>query len=278
HLHVRKPVEEDDALHDLVGMLHFLHRLLAPFLGQREVAPIVQQPVMQPVLVDGGELMPQATVEIFDDSCVALHGAHPRLERSDHRRWSRMSLKQAGATKGNRRPARPKRRLSNDDLVALRTARAAAAGRRDRVVHDAADGARATAALRAAAETAIDLPGGARRLLGADHRAHVLVAQHVAGTDDHGRLAVPGGFSSLCNYRYMRRARQAKTKHRFCSYSNVRWTTRRPTVGVAFFARRDSGTAMGSGQDEPALRPRWGAHRRCRRRPPRPGPCPRLRP
>jgi hypothetical protein len=77
HLHVGKPVEEDDALHDLVGMLHFLDRLLSPFLGQREVAPIVQQPVMQPVLVDGGELMPEATVEIFDDPCVALHGAHP---------------------------------------------------------------------------------------------------------------------------------------------------------------------------------------------------------
>jgi hypothetical protein len=32
---------------------------------------------MQPVLVDGGELMPQATVEIFDNPCVALHDAHP---------------------------------------------------------------------------------------------------------------------------------------------------------------------------------------------------------
>src|SRR5262249_32500818 len=114
--------------------------------------------------------------------------------------------------KGNRRPARPKRRLSNDDLVALRTARATAAGRRDRVVHDAADGARATAALRAAAEGGIELPGGARRVLGTDHRAHVVVAQHVARTDDHGRVAFPGGLSSLCNYRYMRPARQAKTK------------------------------------------------------------------
>jgi hypothetical protein len=27
--------------------------------------------------------MPEATVEIFDDPCVALHGAHPCLERSD---------------------------------------------------------------------------------------------------------------------------------------------------------------------------------------------------
>src|SRR5512132_4283289 len=108
----------------------------------------------------------------------------------------------SGCDKGKLSPAGGKRRLSNNDLVALRTARAAAAGRRDRVVHDAADGARATATLRAAAEAAIDLPGGARRLLGADHRAHVVVAQHVARTDDHGRLAFPGGLSSLCNYRY----------------------------------------------------------------------------
>src|SRR5262245_62047699 len=78
-------------------------------------------------------------------------------------------------------------------LVALPSARAAAAGRRDRVVHDAADGARAAAALGAAAEAAIDLAGGGRRLLGADRRAHVVVAQHVAGTDDHGRSAFPGG-------------------------------------------------------------------------------------
>src|SRR6266702_3268825 len=75
HLHVGKAVEEDDALHDLVGMLHLLDRFLAPFLGQRPLTPIVQQPVMQPVLVDGGKLVPQATVEKFDDSRVALHGA-----------------------------------------------------------------------------------------------------------------------------------------------------------------------------------------------------------
>src|SRR6516162_9212844 len=160
----------------------------------------------------------------------------------------------AGATRGESPPAGGKRRLSKADLVARPAARAAAAGRRDRVVHDAADGARATAALGAAAEAAIDLPGAARRLLGADHRAHVVVAQHVARTDDHGGLAVLGGFSSLCNYRYMRRARQAKTKRRFCSYSNVRWTTRRR---ACLFCKRDSGIAMGSGQNETALRPRW---------------------
>jgi hypothetical protein len=28
---------------------------------------------MQPVLVDGGKLVPQAAVEVLDDPCIALH-------------------------------------------------------------------------------------------------------------------------------------------------------------------------------------------------------------
>src|SRR5215831_10387382 len=59
----------------------------------------------------------------------------------------------AGATRGESPPAGGKRRLSKADLVALPSARAAAAGR----------------------------------------RAHVVVAEHVARTDDHGRSAFPGG-------------------------------------------------------------------------------------
>src|SRR5262249_35222995 len=111
----------------------------------------------------------------------------------DRRRSSGMCGKGGAGKGGNSPPAGGKRRLSKADLVALPTARAAAAGRRDRVVHDAADGARAAAALGAAAETAIDLPGGAQRLLGADRRAPVGGAGHVGRTDDHGRSAFPGG-------------------------------------------------------------------------------------
>src|SRR6266403_355492 len=86
-------------------------------------------------------------------------------------------------------------------VLAGRAALAAgAAGAGDRLVHDLADGARTTPALRAAAEAAIDLAGRARRLLGTERRAHVLVGQHVAGADDHGKGGVPTGFSSFCNY------------------------------------------------------------------------------
>src|SRR5262249_50956558 len=73
---------------------------LAPFLGQRPVAPIVQQPVMQPVLVDGGKLVPQTTVEKLDDSCVALHGA-PQSGR-DLRSTRDDAPKTASATRANR--------------------------------------------------------------------------------------------------------------------------------------------------------------------------------
>src|SRR5215510_5895874 len=80
-------------------------------------------------------------------------------------------------------------------LAAVLSARAAcaggAAGSRDRLVHDPADGARATSALGAAAEAAINLTGGARRSRRTQRCPHVVVGQHVAGTDDHGSPAFP---------------------------------------------------------------------------------------
>jgi hypothetical protein len=102
------------------------------------------------------------------------------------------------------------------ESAAVLAARAAlaggGAGSHDRLVHDAADGSRATAALGAATEATIDLAGGARRLLRAQRRAYILVGQHVARTDDHWKAAFPTGFSSLCNYRYMRPTGQVKPK------------------------------------------------------------------
>src|SRR5262245_44906246 len=96
--------------------------------------------------------------------------------------------------------------------VAVPAAWAAGTTGRNGLVHDATDSARAAAALGAAAETAIDLPGRARCLAVTERRADVVIAQHVAGTDNHGELGVPEEFSSLCNYPYMRAPRRAKTK------------------------------------------------------------------
>jgi hypothetical protein len=76
-LHIRKSIEKDDALDDLVSVLHFLEGFGAPFLRQRAISPILQEPVVQPVLIDGGELVPQASIEILDYPGVALHDAGP---------------------------------------------------------------------------------------------------------------------------------------------------------------------------------------------------------
>ena len=84
------------------------------------------------------------------------------------------------------------------------------AGAGQRLVHDFADRARAAATLRAAAETAIDLAGSARR-----RRMHgvtyFVVAQHIAGTDDHGNPGPVGTivgrmtFSLPASLRYVKR-------------------------------------------------------------------------
>ena len=77
-------------------------------------------------------------------------------------------------------------------MLAARAARARrAAGARGRLVHDSADGTRAPPTLGAAAEAAIDLTGRAWCLLGCERRADIVVAQHVARTDDHGDPALP---------------------------------------------------------------------------------------
>jgi len=58
-------------------------------------------------------------------------------------------------------------------------------GRRQRLVHDPPDRARAPPALGAAAETVIDFARRARPLLAGKRRADVVVGKHVTGTNDH---------------------------------------------------------------------------------------------
>ena len=64
------------------------------------------------------------------------------------------------------------------------SAAARASGAGQGLVHDLADRAGAAAALGAATETAINLGGGARRRRGAGG-AHGMVADDIAGADDH---------------------------------------------------------------------------------------------
>ena len=56
----------------------------------------------------------------------------------------------------------------------------------ERLVDDGLDGARAATAFGAAAEAAVDLLGIARKVFrGVDGIAHVMVAEDVAGTNNH---------------------------------------------------------------------------------------------
>jgi len=61
----------------------------------------------------------------------------------------------------------------------------------DRLVDDLADGPCAAAALGAAAEAAIDLPRRARRR-GTHRGADVLVAENIAGADNHAQTIIEG--------------------------------------------------------------------------------------
>ena len=61
----------------------------------------------------------------------------------------------------------------------------------ERLIDDGLDGARATAALGTATETAIDLLGIARQVFrSTDGITHVVVGDDVAGTDNHGNAKV----------------------------------------------------------------------------------------
>ena len=80
-----KPIssEEDDAVDDLVSVLHFLDRLGALLLGELRVAPVVQQAVMQPVLVHCAKFEKQRLVEPFNDLLITLHEFLPSYEIND---------------------------------------------------------------------------------------------------------------------------------------------------------------------------------------------------
>lgn len=103
--------------------------------------------------------------------------------------------------------------------VAVRTAGAAGLGAGAQCfVDDGLDGARATAALGAASETAVNLLGVAGKVLRTlDGTADILVAKHVAGTDDH-RGGRSSGDAMLFDIEWARRMQ--KEKRRFEAIPN----------------------------------------------------------
>src|SRR5688572_20700809 len=58
-------------------MLHLVDRFGPLERGEPLDAEIVEQPVVEPILIGGGELVPERAVEVFDDLVVALHRPAP---------------------------------------------------------------------------------------------------------------------------------------------------------------------------------------------------------
>src|SRR3984893_14680416 len=205
HLHVGKPVEEQDAIGEPIGVMHLLDGFLAPLLGQLQQTPVVQHPKMQPILVDGGELAAQTLVEIFDDSCVALHdalslpGPKLALEKQSGTLPSHITRSSNLMPKGPAGEAKDiedsgdnfERKFAVDMPMrpgpAVRASGMAGLGAStERLVNDGFDAAGASATFGAATEAAIDLLGVAWKVFrGVDGITDIVVAEDVAGTDNH---------------------------------------------------------------------------------------------
>jgi len=108
--------------------------------------------------------------------------------------------------------------------MTVRASRAARSGTRAKsLIHDLLDGASAPAALCTATETSIHLPRRSRRHLRNAHRAaHIVVAQDVAGTNDHGRERLAG----RVGHWIFKTAAGCKRKNRFFKrFQTMRLTT-----------------------------------------------------
>src|SRR5467141_2001112 len=72
-LQVWQPLQVQDALDQLVRVLHLLDALLAHSLVEAAVSPVVAEAGVEEVLVDRGQLGRQHVVEQRDDLLVAFH-------------------------------------------------------------------------------------------------------------------------------------------------------------------------------------------------------------
>src|SRR3546814_17579148 len=77
HLEVGQTVEEQDAFGEAIRMLHLADRFVPLELGEPLHAPIVEHAIVQPILIDRGELILQRLVQIVEYLGVALHAGSP---------------------------------------------------------------------------------------------------------------------------------------------------------------------------------------------------------
>lgn len=72
-LKVGQAVEEQDAIHEGLRVLHLLDGFLVDFLGEALETPMPRDARMEEVLVYGGELVGEDLIEHRDDVGIALH-------------------------------------------------------------------------------------------------------------------------------------------------------------------------------------------------------------
>ena len=90
-----------------------------------------------------------------------------------------------------------------------------------RFVHHAAKRSRAASAPGTAAETSVELTRAPRHLFTGKCRAHLLVTEHVAGTDDHGWCGDPEGVGPICNRSLKQPDRRGNRFARIYTYSKL---------------------------------------------------------
>src|SRR5439155_20867730 len=78
-LEVGQPAEEQDAVDQLVGILHLVERLFVFMVAELLDAPMAQHPRMQEILVDGSELGFQHRIQMLDDGLIAPHVRPPQM-------------------------------------------------------------------------------------------------------------------------------------------------------------------------------------------------------
>lgn len=76
-LQVGQAFEKQDALDQLVGMLHLVDGFIVLMLAELVQAPVLVHPRVQEVLVDGHQFVAKDLVEVLDDLSIAFHDAPP---------------------------------------------------------------------------------------------------------------------------------------------------------------------------------------------------------
>ena len=72
-LQVGQAVEEEDAFHQLVGVLHLVDRLVVLVLAELLEAPVPEHARMQEILVDRRQLVGEHRIQVPQDFPITLH-------------------------------------------------------------------------------------------------------------------------------------------------------------------------------------------------------------